>query len=185
VCKYPDKARNRHSRLSSAEYLSTQVPRAEIPTDLDDDDNSEDVRCHTVDDLKSKPGEDISEKISWKGDRIPLRSSKPPVPGNARSPTKSLGLKRTSIDAAKLHVKKFKTDGPVMLGPLSSTRLTDSLKKPFKTPFKEDLHQLAPQQHENGARESSRHALMQDTVIVLDDEVVEIDSARVTSPACK
>ncbi|KAF8532115.1 P-loop containing nucleoside triphosphate hydrolase protein [Gautieria morchelliformis] len=188
VCKYPDKAQTRHSKLSSAEFLSTQVPRAESPTDLDDDDNSEDVRCHTIDDMQSKPAENVSKQIPWKGDRAALRSSKPPVPGYARSPTKSLGLKRTSIDAAKLHVKKFKTDGPVILGPLSSTRLTDSLKKPFKTPFKEDqistkLHQLAPQQHESGARESSRHALMQDMVVVLDDEMDMIESARVTSPA--
>ena len=194
MCKYPDKAKNRHSKLSDANFLSSQAPQLESVAEIEDDDDypAAAVPCDRIGGSRPTAGKSASKQNLRTDEQIALRSAELFVSRNVGSTTKVLGLKRVSMGEDRLRAnKKLKLDRPVMSGqgPLSSARLTGSLRKPFRTPFKKaqvfpEVHVLAPKKGNPGVPEC--HGDEQDVIIAPDNEEIKmIESAHVVSISCK
>ncbi|GJJ13198.1 hypothetical protein Clacol_007449 [Clathrus columnatus] len=146
VCKFPQKTEERHRKLSSSDFLNSQVPRLEQIIDLLDMDDCSDVLP------KGKGSTGF----------VPKNQNKVP----------SLGEKRPALGDRVL-TKRPKL-GSNLKGPPSSTRLNDTLKKPFKTPFN-----VTPITDSNSSPQPPNPA---DEVIVIDDTDLDDESMITVRP---
>ncbi|KAF8586288.1 ATP-dependent DNA helicase [Ramaria rubella] len=193
VCKFPEKVSLRHTRLSGTDFISTQIPRLERSINLEDDDEYTALPSRPPMQRSGLNPQKLESKENlWRGDQVGL----PPVKLSVSSFTElggtSHGSKRPAVYASGNAGKRMKTDGPTVLSGPASSRLTGSLKRqcktPFKTPFKEDPTAVlrspatvAPRVHTSGAAgvETSSCTVVP---VELDDEEAEmVDSACVAA----
>ncbi|KAJ6508301.1 ATP-dependent DNA helicase [Mycena sanguinolenta] len=171
ICKYPEKTKRRHAKLSSEEYAATQVP-AHVPRDDDED-------------HPPRAGPSRANSNNNSGDTVwrkNFRDSE--VQPNSKRP-------RSEQTVQSSHYKKSKVasgSGTPSYGKALVTKAFPSamnLKKPFKTPFRTPVNiaENHPSEVELEEREISPVVLDEDDV---EESEVQLDngskSSRPSSP---
>ncbi|KAF8505247.1 ATP-dependent DNA helicase [Hysterangium stoloniferum] len=129
ICKYPEKAKRRHEKLSSLDFVNSQVPRLEKMVEPFDD---EDCIASSSRQPLQQPYKQERLNLTHPAECIPARGMPLGLKRAAGSPEIGEERKRSRLG---IHITAS--------GPGSSTHLSGTLKKQFKTPFKIDASATA------------------------------------------